>query len=246
MTTKTTASLFVALLSMAAPLGAQNAAPVEQRLREQLKAMSGQLRTAETEKAALQADKAALEEKAKQLTADIAKLGKQSAEAQDVATKEIEKVKADLAGKEAELAGTKEGLVKAVNFGTQSAALAKKNGEEKDKLTAENVQLKRTIAEQRVKNGKMFEIGNEILTRYEKFGLGTALTAREPFVGITRARLETMVDEYGGRLAEQRLKAVGNTPPSGPASSKDSRPGPAEANQRTGSDRPRNTRKDTK
>lgn len=220
MTTRTTASFFIALLCMTVPIAAQNAAPVEQRLREQLKALAAQLRTAETEKATLLAEKTALEEKAKKLTADYEKLGKQSDDAQTVAKKETEKLKGDLAGKETELAQTKAELAKAVNFGTQSAELATKYGEEKNKLAAETVRLNRIVADQRVKNGKMFDISNEILNRYEKFGLGTALTAREPFVGITRARLETMVEEYGGKIAEQRLRAVGNTPPAGkPAAS---------------------------
>jgi len=99
------------------------------------------------------------------------------------------------------------------------------------KFEAEGIQLKRVVADQRMKNGKMFEISNEILTRYEKFGLGTALTAREPFVGITRARLQTMVEEYGGKIAEQRIKAVGDTASANkPASTerKDTKPAASE------------------
>ena len=46
----------------------------------------------------------------------------------------------------------------------------------------------------------------EILSRYEKFGLGTALTAREPFTGITRARLQSLVDEYDEKISAQRIK----------------------------------------
>jgi septal ring factor EnvC (AmiA/AmiB activator) len=221
MTTRTTVSFLLVLLCIAAPLAAQNAAPVEQRLREQIKSMAAQLRTAETEKATLLAEKTVLDEQVRKLTADFEKLGKQSADAQDAAKKDIEKLRADLAGRETEMARTREELAKAVSFGTQSAQLATKYGDERNKLSVENVQLKRTVADQRVKNGKMFDISNEILTRYEKFGLGTALTAREPFVGITRARLETMVEEYGGKIAEQRLKAVGNTPGGG-------KPGPTE------------------
>ena len=216
MTSKSFALLAIALLAAAAPLAAQTApaAPtVESRLREQLKSMSAQIRTAETEKATLQTEKVAVEEKAKKLAADIEKLGKDFAAERDVAKKDIEKATVNLAGKEAELAQVREELAKATSFGTQSAALAKKNGDERTKLAAENVQLKRVVADQRVKNGKMFEIAGEILTRYQKFGLGTALTAREPFVGVTRARIETMVEEYGGKVAEQRINAVGNSKP---------------------------------
>ena len=216
MTTKLHAIFATIFFAAVAPLAAQNApsAPsVESRLREQLKAMAGQLRTAETEKATLVADKAALEEKSKKLDLQLAEIGKQLVSETDKAKKEDEKLRAEIAAKETEIALTKQELVKATDFGTKAAALARKTEAERGKLAAEGIQLKRVVADQRAKNGKMFEIGNEILTRYEKFGFGTAITAREPFVGITRARMETLIEEYGGKLAEQRLRAVGNTPP---------------------------------
>ena len=222
---KTNRLLGFILLAAVAPLVAQNAPSVESRLREQLKALTGQLRTVETEKAALQADKAALDEKSKKLDAQVVELGKQLLAETDKGKKEGERLRGEIAAKESEIALTKAELAKATNFGTQAAALAKKTEGERSKLAAEAIQLKRIVADQRMKNGKMFEIGNEILTRYEKFGFGTAITSREPFVGLTRVRLETLIEEYGGKLAEQRLKAVGNTPPanSKPAASETKR-----------------------
>ena len=214
MTTKTHALLGFIFFAAVAPLAAQNAPTVESRLRDQLKAMTGQLRTAETEKATLLADKTALEEKAKKLDAQIVELGKQLVAETDRAKKDGETLRNEIAAKVAEIAQTNAELKKATEFGSNAAALANKTKAERDKLAAEKIQLTRIVADQRMKNGKMFEIGNEILTRYEKFGFGTAITSREPFVGITRARMETLIEEYGGKLAEQRLKAVGNTPPS--------------------------------
>lgn len=210
MTTTTNALLAFFVFAVAAPLSAQNAAPtVESRLREQIKAMTGQLRTAETEKATIQAEKVALDEKVKKLDVGVAELAKQLAAETDKAAKEGERMRGEVAAREAEIAQTKSELVKAIEFGSKAAQLAKKTETERDKLAAEATQLKRVVADQRTKNGKMFEIGNEILTRYEKFGFGTAITAREPFVGITRARMETLIEEYGGKIAEQRIKAVG-------------------------------------
>ena len=211
MTTKLHAFLTVVLFAITAPLNAQNAPSVESRLRDQIKAMAGQLRTAETERATLAADKAALDEKVKASEAAAKKLGEQLAAETDKAKKEGETLHAKITEKEAELAQTKAELVKATDFGTKAADMQRKTEAARSKLDAENILLKRIVADQRTKNGKMFEIGNEILTRYQKFGFGTAITAREPFVGITRAKLETLVEEYGGKLAEQRIKAVGGT-----------------------------------
>ena len=214
MTKKTNALFATLFFAVAAPLAAQNAPSVESRLREQIKSLAGQLKTAETEKLALQADRAALEEKAKKSGEAVVNLGKELATETDKAKKDGERMRGEIAAKDAEIAQTKAELVKAIEFGSKAAHLAKKTEGERDKLAAEATQLKRVVADQRAKNGKMFEIGNEILTRYEKFGFGTAITSREPFVGITRARMETLIEEYGGKLAEHRLKSVGNTPPS--------------------------------
>lgn len=212
MTTKLHAFFTVVLFAAAAPVGAQNAPSVESRLRDQIKSMAGQLRTVETEKAALAADKAALEDKVKKNETAIVNLDKELAAEKDKAKKEGETLRAKIGEKEAELAQTKADLAKASDFGTKVSDMQRKTEAARLKLDAENTLLKRIVADQRTKNGKMFEIGNEILTRYQKFGFGTAITAREPFVGITRAKLETLIEEYGGKLAEQRIKAVGGTP----------------------------------
>ncbi len=74
------------------------------------------------------------------------------------------------------------------------------------KLANDVVLLKRQVADRETKNLALFKLGNEILTRYEKFGLGEALLAREPFTGITRTKLETLVQDYSDKLADQRIK----------------------------------------
>ena len=215
MTTKPYAIFATILFAAATPLAAQNApnAPsVESRLREQIKGKDAQLRTLEAEKATLAADKTALDEKLKLSAAAVVKLDKDLATETERAKKEGETLRAKITEKEAELIQKKIEIEKATAFGTKAADMARKTEAARSKLDAENILLKRIVADQRTKNGKMFEIGNEILTRYEKFGFGTAITSREPFVGITRARLETLIEEYGGKIAEQRIKAVGGTP----------------------------------
>ena len=51
-----------------------------------------------------------------------------------------------------------------------------------------------------------YKTGSEILSRYENFGLGEAIVAREPFVGITRVKLQNLIQEYGDKLADQKIK----------------------------------------
>jgi hypothetical protein len=207
---KTLLSTFFLLAVALEPASAQ--APADQRLREQLKAMTTQLRTLETEKATLQTEKTAMEEKLKKLEENNKEvIAKMDAE-KEVAAKEREKLALDLSGKEKELLEEKKLHIAADAFGKKYAELAKKTEAERAKLAAENIKLKDTVAMQRTRNRKMYEIGTEILNRYAKFGLGTAITAREPFVGITRARLESMVEEYGAELDLQRILIDGKSP----------------------------------
>jgi hypothetical protein len=227
MTSKTPALVATILAFLSAPLAAQNAPSMESRLRDQLKTTLTQLRTAEAAQVARQAEKTTLEEKVKALDKRVEDLGKELAADREAAKAESKKLNDAITEKDATIAQTRADLVKATDFGTKTAEKLAKTEAELAKLATEAGQLKRVVADQRTKNGKMFEISNEILTRYEKFGLGTALTAREPFVGITRARLETMVEEYGGKIAEQRLNAVGSTP-SASGTRADSKPAASE------------------
>ena len=199
--------------------GAQAPASPDQRLREQLKAVMTQLRNAEAERTTLQTDKVALEAKVKNLEKQNEEITKQMAADKDVAKAEGEKLRAEVVAKESELTATKDLLVKADAFGKQNAELAKKTEAERARLASESTVLKRIVADQRLKNAKMLEVGREILARYESFGLGTAITAREPFVGITRARLEALVEDYDGQLAAHRIRLDGTTPKPTPPSS---------------------------
>ena len=63
-----------------------------------------------------------------------------------------------------------------------------------------------TVADREAKNRELYRLANEILTRYEKFGLGDALAAREPFTGITRTKLENLVQDYSDKIADARVQ----------------------------------------
>lgn len=85
--------------------------------------------------------------------------------------------------------------------------------------------LDRRVTEQQAKNTTMYQIGVEILDRYEKFGLGDALTAREPFIGKTRVKFQNLVQEFQDKLTEQRIKpsATASREPSPPAAAQNER-----------------------
>ena len=123
--------------------------------------------------------------------------------AADKATTELQ-VKIDERDKE--IGGLKESLTKEIAEHKKSVEFGVVKEAQRAKLEEQTIQLNRRVADQQTKNAAMFKIANEILSRYEKFGLGDALTAREPFTGITRVKLQSLFEEYQDKLADQRIK----------------------------------------
>jgi chromosome segregation ATPase len=185
---------------------AADISPNEARLRESVKGLMVQLRTIQAERDTLDAAKNEHEQKAKELGEKLAALTKAS----DTEREGFERTVSGLRGKVAELekenGGLKADLAQAVGVGNQTADRLKKKEADGLKLGERIVDLERKVSEGQRKNLELHRLGKEILERYEKFGLGTALTAREPFVGTTRVRLQNLVQEYSDKLSEQRIK----------------------------------------
>lgn len=86
----------------------------------------------------------------------------------------------------------------------QSAAAARATGGQLTKQDAAAVVLQRQVGDLTAKNLALYKLANEILTRYENFSLGNALSAKEPFVGLTRVKLENQVQSYEDKIRDQK------------------------------------------
>ena len=75
------------------------------------------------------------------------------------------------------------------------------------RLTSQIVVLQHQLDDAITRNLALYNLGNDILTRYEHFGLGDALAAKEPFIGITRVKLENFVQDYQDKLTAQKVRA---------------------------------------
>ena len=188
------ASGFTVLFPVLSVLAADQAA-TENRMRDALRNTMLQLRSCENEKATLQAAKAEADEVNKDLTTKVESLKVKSSKAEKVLTEQaadLEKFKAAIK-----------------NWQTayqQVTDSAQKTEAERAKLAGKVIVLQRQVEDQERRNAALFKIGNEILTRYEHFGLGDALGAKEPFVGITRVKLQNLVQDYKDELVDQRIK----------------------------------------
>jgi len=203
-------TLITAILSMAFLTGKAGAVdqpnPAEVRMREALRNTMLQLRTAQNDNAVLQTAKSELDRKNKDLDAQVKQLTKNIADDKDASDKKIEVLNAKLAAQADEIAKLKEALAQTQAKLAETTTLAQSKEAERAKLAADVIVLNRTTADQKTKNAEMYKLGREILLRYEKFGLGEALGAREPFVGTTRVKLETYVQDFQDKLTDQKIK----------------------------------------
>ena len=198
----TLATLVLGSMPALSAADAGNAA--EARLRDTLKATMAQLRTAENDRATLQAAQADADQKIKDLTEQVKVLIKQATADKSAADKSVESLKARLAQESEEVARFKDLLAQALAAHEKAATAAHVSEEKNARLIAEDGVLQRQIAELQAKNRELFKLANEILTRYQKFSLGDALAAKEPFVGTTRTQLENLVQDYQDKIRDQR------------------------------------------
>jgi len=194
----------LSLLIVTSALVVANANADDARLKETLRTLTLRLRSAETERNTLLSDKAQLEQEKKALSGKVDALNKQVA---------ADKEKLDqLDAKQKELDDTKESLGKWKTAYEQIQTAAQKSEAERAKLASESIILKRKVEDRERKNLELFKTANEILTRYEKFGLGEALSAKEPFTGIARVKLENQVQDYQDKIADERVKPENERP----------------------------------
>jgi hypothetical protein len=69
--------------------------------------------------------------------------------------------------------------------------------------------LQAKVRDHKSQNLELYRLASEILERYRSFSVGDALKAREPFTGITKARLESQVQDYRDKVEDARIPAEG-------------------------------------
>ena len=198
--------IIVLLAAAPSAFSADQSDAAEKRLRETLRSTMLQLRAAETEKAALLASKTELEQTNKALQGRVDGLAKQAEADKDASAKSIEGLTKKGVAQDQEIEKIKHDLAEWKAGFQKAADVARTKEAERAKLAQEGIELRRVVADRETKNLALFRLGNEILVRYENFGLGTALAAREPFVGTARVKLQNLVQGYQDKLSEQRAR----------------------------------------
>jgi hypothetical protein len=191
----------------------------ETRLREALRNTMLQERDEQNQIVTLQAaqaqsakDNADLKAQVDKLTGQLAALAKQSAGDKAAADTTIAGQKSQIADLNTQLQKFSDALAAWKKDDADKTTLAANKEAARAQLAGEVITLQRIVADREAKNLELFKTGNEILTRYERFGLGDALAAKEPFVGVTRVKLQELVQDYRDKLLDH-VVTPGTVPP---------------------------------
>lgn len=209
-------SKLLLLLCLVMPMTAirgEDAPPsAETKLRQALRDTMVQLRDAQNQSVTLQAaqaqndkDKADLQAKVDTLTAQVKTMAEQAIADKDTSDKAISELKTQTTDLTGQLARLNDGLKQWKDAYNQAAQLAAEKEAARSQYAMKAAVAQRTLEDRENKNLALYKLGNEILKRYEQFGLGDALSAKEPFIGTSRVKLENLVQEYKNKLLDQAV-----------------------------------------
>ena len=185
---------------------AEKVDPAVQKMREMVRNTMIQLRDANAKLAAAQSAQAEAEDKVKELQGQLEELTKKSASERKTASETIDDLQTKLANSESMGNHLTESLTKWKQGYAKLADYAKATEGKRAEYASKCILLERRIAEQQVRNAEMYRLANEVLDRYAQFGLGTAISAREPFVGITKVKFQNLVQDYQNKLTDQTIR----------------------------------------
>lgn len=209
----------VLLLLLAPVQAAEKVDPAQQKMREMIRNTMLQLRDSNAKLAAAQAAQAEDQDKIKELQGQLDDLTKRSTAEKRTSDQSIDDLKTKLMADDLQIHHLTESLGK-WKFGyAKLADYAKQTEGKRADLASKIIILDRRIADQQAKNAEMYRLANEVLDRYAQFGLGTAIAAREPFVGIMKVKFQNLVQDYQNKLTDQTIRS-GDTPQAPPQTRK--------------------------
>ena len=203
---KTHALLAAAAFLLAPALLAADEDPTA-KFREALKDTMLKLRAAQTDLANTQAAQYAAEAKATELTAKTEFLNKELANERNTSTNMIADLNKKIADRDNSILELNAALAKWKKSYGEVAKLASKRDVQRATLDTKRIELERKVQEEQAKNIEMYQAGMEILDRYERFGLGDAILAREPFTAAKRVKFQNLVQDLSDKLTDARIPA---------------------------------------
>jgi len=181
------------------------------KLRENLRAAMLQARDLQNKVSLLEAQNADNALTIQDLEAKLASTQKRSSDDKQMADRAIQLLEENKQDLEGEIGRLSTALEKWKSSHKEATGKLQKTEMERAKLSKEKSKLEQIVTDQRMKNHEMFKLGMEVLDRYKNHAFGDAILAREPFTGNMRARFQTLVQDLGEKMHDQRIRPEGTT-----------------------------------
>ncbi|SEH32931.1 hypothetical protein [Magnetospirillum fulvum] len=196
------------VLSGLVPGGARASDDTETRLRDALRSAIAQSRTLEDERAQLHAKNA---ENQKLIEALKAQLESRPAPGRTAAAPDraiLDRMEAEFNRR---LAANSETVAQAIaaqekwkSAYQEAVAVARAKEAERAQLAGQTETLTRRAESCETKNAALYKVGAEILDRYAARDIAETLLDRDPFLGIKKVELQTLVQDYQDKLLDQK------------------------------------------
>ncbi|HEX9243793.1 MAG TPA: hypothetical protein VF875_15220 [Anaeromyxobacter sp.] len=199
-----------ALLGAAAlflPTAGRADAAAETRLRDALRSTTAQVRALEDEAATSKAKEAALQKEVEALRAQA-----KAAPAPKRPDRELSELRQKLGEQTEANRSLIESAVKCQAVSRERAEASRACEGEREKLAPRLSSCAEGLGKAEAKNERLFRVGKEIINWLSSVGVGGAIAAREPFLGLKRVELENAAQDLEEALYEQRLVPAGGEP----------------------------------
>ncbi len=195
----------VPAVSFAEPAPAAGPAAAEVKLREALRTATLRMRTMETD---LESARAAVETKDKELVSLRKKAEAQARRAAEeiaLGAKHMGALNEKIAKLTDRAKALDESNDKWKAEATRLADTLRPAEAERDRLRTLADRLTLRVADRERHNVELIRISDEILRRFEQYGLGEAIAGKETFIGTKRVKLQTLAQEYTDKIDDHKV-----------------------------------------
>ena len=181
------------------------------KFREALKNTMLKLRDAQGQLANAQAATIAAESKVEDLTSKNETLTKDLVSERNAASTQISDLNKKISVRDDSISELQASLANWKKSYEDVTKLAAQRENQRAIFEAKSIKLERQVEDQKFRNIQMHKIAMGILDRYEKFGLGDAILAREPFTAVQRVKFQNLIQDFSEELSDARIPANEHT-----------------------------------
>jgi chromosome segregation ATPase len=187
------------------------------KFREALRNTMLQLREAQAKTAEMEAASVQSQMETDKTKQALTELQATLVEERNTAANQASELRAALAQREEKIISLEAMIAKWEKDYAALTLKAHKTGQDLLQAKARITILERAVAEQQVKNVEMKTIADEILDRYKRSSLGSAILAREPFISVNRGKLQTIMQDLETRIRAATIRPADVPAPFAPA-----------------------------